>query len=249
MKVFMEKRVPTIQNFPWQASIDAIKSSENYSSYDEFYANLIESLPHNSYETRRKYAGLIQRRFFPEKSLDGLLPLVWKHYQDESMLKDLMRVYAVESEPVIAKFILQELGSRLPGNTIEQSQVKTFISTIYGGNQVDSYNRLLNSCRDMGFVSRYDGVWLIEEIPMPKNAFMILLHDRLAPAPRIVRLNEIIDATWWHYSGLRGEDQVREILREAESAGLIARFAKVDELEQVTTRYAQLEYIHQALRL
>jgi hypothetical protein len=84
---------------------------------------------------------------------------------------------------------------------------------------------------------------------MPKNSFIFLLHARLAPAPRIVRLNEIAEAVWWRYLGLRGEDQVRDVLREAESAGLIARFAKVDELEQVTTRYSQLQYIHQSLRL
>lgn len=64
-----------------------------------------------------------------------------------------------------------------------------------------------------------------------------------------MRLSEILDTTCWRFLGLKKPDAVRHILRQAEAAGLIARYAAVDELEQVTTRFTRDEYIQQAKRL
>jgi hypothetical protein len=48
---------------------------------------------------------------------------------------------------------------------------------------------------------------------------------------------------------MREEADVRVILRDAESAGLIARYAIVDQLEQITTRYTFDDYLAGAHRL
>jgi hypothetical protein len=42
---------------------------------------------------------------------------------------------------------------------------------------------------------------------------------------------------------------VRHILRDAAAAGLLARYTIVDQLEQITTRYAYTDYLSQRLRL
>lgn len=101
----------------------------------------------------------------------------------------------------------------------------------------------------LGFLGRYNGELIVEQIPLPVNALLILLHDRLAPTPRIVRLNEMLEADWWRYLGIKQADNVRYVLRQAEAAGLISRYAAVDELEQVTTRFTRDDYIAQARRL
>ena len=88
-----------------------------------------------------------------------------------------------------------------------------------------------------------------QALPEPADALLVLLHARLAPTPRIVRLSELLNKTWWRLLGLREPDAVRRILREASAAGLIARYAVVDELEQVTTRYPAAEYLTQGRRL
>ena len=67
--------------------------------------------------------------------------------------------------------------------------------------------------------------------------------------PRIVRLSELLETTWWRLLGLREANQVHQILHQAEMAGLLSRFSRVDELEQMTTRYSRVEYFSRAMRL
>ena len=240
---------PSIQNFPWQASIEAIKDSQKFISYDDFYQHLLNNLPINSSETRKKYASVIQRRFFKNRSLDDTVSIVWGYYHDDRILTDIMRVFSLEAEPVVAEFVLHHILTKTPGNSLDQQEIKDFIIETYQNFKIDSYKRLQKICIDLGFLGRYNKALVIESIPQPNNAFLILLHDRLAPTPRIVRLSEVLEANWWKYLGIRKTDEIREILRNSEIAGLVARFTKVDELEQITTRYNRTEYIKQAMRL
>lgn len=240
---------PTLQDVIWEDSLALIKTSDQFQSYEAFYQHLIENLPQNSPETRRRYAGLIQRRFFPTHSLDDLIPTVWRTYHDESLLTDLMRVTALEGEPAVAEFALKHILSQTPGSVLNPTVAKTFIQEMYGVFKEKSYQRLLQTCRVLGFVGRYNGDLLIERIDLPADAFLILLHSRLAPTPRIVRLNKVVETIWWRLLGLHTIDDIRHILYKAEAAGLISRYSKVDELEQVTTRYSYEDYVGQAMRL
>jgi len=245
----MTGEVSTLQDFPLQASIQAVKASADFESYEDFYRYMLSNLPQNSPETRRRYTNLVGKRYFPGLSLDNLLPQVWKAYQDEQILVDLMRVAALEAEPVIARFVLDKVWPLAAGQVFDVQVARTFIKDTYGVFKKQSYKRLLLTVRHLGFLGRYNGEWVVEEIPTPADALLILLHDRLAPTPRIVRLSEILDTTWWRFLGLKTPDAVRHILRDAEVAGLISRYATVDELEQVTTRFTRDDYIAQARRL
>ena len=243
------QKYPTLQNFPWTLSIDAVKDCENFDSYPLFYKSLQENLPINSPQTRLKYANVIQRRLFPNRSLDDIASSVWKAYRDEVMLVEIMRVLVLEAEPLIGNFVIKNILPRTPGSQIDLQVIKDYIIDAYGLLHQDSFRRLSSALKDMGFLGRYDKNIYIQPIQLPANSFLILIHDRLASAPRIVRLSEILEKNWWHYLGLRDELQVRDILRQAEAVGLIARFSKVDELEQVTTRYTRDEFLQKALRL
>ena len=245
----MTKETSTLQNFPWQASIQAVKASTGFETYEDFYRYMVQYLPPNSPQTRKRYASLIGKRYFPGRCLDNLLTRTWKAYQDETILVDLMRVAALEAEPVIARFLLNKVWPLAVGQVFDVADALAFIQETFGSFKMTSYKRLLLSLRRLGFLGRYNGEWVVEEIPTPADALLILLHDRLAPTPRIVRLNEILEADWWRFLGIKQADEVRHILRRAEAAGVIARYVAVDELEQVTTRFTRDEYITQARRL
>jgi hypothetical protein len=239
----------TLQDFPLQASIQAVKASADFVAYDDFYQYLLDNLPQNSPETRKRYAELVGMRYFPGLTLNNLLPQVWKAYQDECILVDLMRVYALEAEPVIARFVMENVWPLGAGQVLDATVVRAFIQETYGEFKKNSYSRLLLTIRHLGFLGRYDGELIVEEIPSLGDAVLILLHDRLAPKPRIVPLREILEEDWWRFLGIKQPDEVRHALRQAEAAGLISRYAAVDELEQVTTRFTRKEYITQAKRL
>jgi hypothetical protein len=243
------EQVSTLQDFPLQASIQAVKASIDFESYDDFYLYLLEHLPQNSPQTRKRYAELIGKRYFPESSVDNLLAQVWKAYRDERVLIDLMRVYALDAEPIIAHFVMNKVWPLTVGEVFDVDVARAFIQEVYGVFKQNSYERLLLTVRHLGFLGRYNGQLVAEQIPIPTDALLILLHDRLAPTPRIVRLNDIVEADWWRYLGIKQPEDVRQALRRAEAAGSISRYATVDELEQVTTRFTRDEYVTQAKRL
>jgi hypothetical protein len=78
---------------------------------------------------------------------------------------------------------------------------------------------------------------------------LILIHHLFALTPRIVTLRDILADPFWRYLGFRQEETVRRTLHEANAGGLIAAYATVDQLEQITTRYTLDEWLEGRLQL
>ncbi|MBM3189728.1 MAG: hypothetical protein FJZ90_13505 [Chloroflexi bacterium] len=239
----------SLQMFPWATCVAAVQDSARYPDFAAFYADLPYVLPQNSPETRRRTASLIARWYFPSRSLDSLPSLVWRAYRREDILVDIMRVMTLEAEPVVARFVVERVQPLPIGAEFGVSLARDYISTVYGRFVPKSYERLLTTARHLGFLGGKGERWHVTAHRRADNAFLLLLHDRFAPTPRIVRIADILASPFWKYLGLRSEDDVRSILRDAEAAQRIARYAKVDELEQVTTLYSAEEYVGRALTL
>jgi hypothetical protein len=233
----------TLQSYPYAAGVQAIKECRQFATFDDFYRHLVENLPQNSPQTRKRFASLLVRWFFPERSLDGFLPVAWAAYQDDLLLQDLMRVTTLEIEPVIARFAVNVILPFEPGDTFPADLARDYIVATYQEYKKDSYDRLLVAVRALGLLTRRGNTWSVAAIPRPANALLVLLHSRLAPTPRIVRVRDLLDQPFVQYLGFRDHESVRGVLRDATSAGLFARYSVVDELEQITTRYAADEYI------
>lgn len=250
-----DQRLFTLQSVAWETGLQAIRDSEQFTSFDAFVAYLKQGVRLNSDITRARYANLLLKRLFPEKSLNGLNPRIWKTYHDESLLNELARFTTLEAEPVIAQFVAQHLLAMSPGDLLVAATIRDFITATYGAFKRDSFSRLQQALQHMGFVTRAKKELIVREIPRPTNSFLILLHARFAPTPRIVRVENILatpenaGAPFWKLLGIRTEKTVREILRDAETVGLIANYATVDQLEQITTRYSFDDYLNQKLRV
>jgi len=242
-------QVSTLQDFPLDAGIQAIKDSLGFTDFDAFYEHLLDSLPQNSPVTRRRYASLVVRWLFPERRLGGFFPRVWDAYRDEQLLRQLTRVTVLEVEPVIARFVMEVLRPLSPGAQFDPTMARDFVTSLYGSYKENSYKRLLITARRMGFIERWENGWIVSAIPRPADALLILLHARMAPTPQIVRVADLLNEPFWCYLGLRQPDEVRSILHDAHAAGLLARYSTVDQLEQITTRYTLDEYLGRALRL
>ncbi len=245
----MSDKPSTLQSFPYEAGIQAIKDSLDFGDFDAFYQHILHSLPQNSPETRKRYASLVARWFFPERKLGGLLPRAWNAFQDDTLLQELVRVTTLETEPVIAGFVTNVILVASPGEFFDPVTVRDFIVATFGSYKKDSYNRMLLTTRQLGFLARHGNQWTVPWMPAPANGLLILLHARLATTPRIVRISDLLAAPWWRYLGYRSAAEVRATLRDAERAGLIARYSIVDDLEQITTRYSLDDYLDNALRL
>ena len=122
----------TLQSFPLEAGIQAIKDSVNFTDFEAFYNHLLENLPQNSPETRKRYTSLVVRWLFPDRKLGGLLPRAWQSYQDDQLLLELARVTVLEIEPVIARFVTTVIQSMPVGRKFDSAQARDFITSIYG---------------------------------------------------------------------------------------------------------------------
>ena len=239
----------SIQSIAWETGVQAIKDSANFGSFDEFRHYLLNSTAQNSETVRDRYSNLIIKRLFPEHRIDGLNPAVWRAYQDDKILIDLARLTTLEAEPVIAKFVQEYLFMLPLGTLISSSTIRDFISAVYGSFKEDSYKRLQASLIKMGYAIRSKQGVMVQPIPRPDDAMLIVLHARLAPTQRIIRVADILPLPFWKLLGIQNESDVRAILKQAETKRLIARYAVVDQLEQITTHYSYAEYLRGAFRL
>ena len=245
----MSSAVSTLQDFPWEESVQAVKDSLRFDSYPAFAEHVFNTLPQNSPQTRRRYTNLIGHWFFPDRQLPSLPGRVWAAYGDEKILCDVMCSFVLSQEPVVAAFIEQFVLPAPPGTELQASLFRTYIEETYGGFKRQSHQRLTRTLRELGFIARIGQSRFTQAIPCPATAFLILLHERFALTPRIVSLAQILaDPLWWQV-GYHAPAEVRETLHDAATAGLIARFVAVDQLEQVTTRYTLDEWLARELRL
>jgi len=243
------KKPSTLQSVAWEAGLAAVKESIEFSTFDAFRNHLVDNMRQNSIEVRRRYVNLFMLRLFPEKNFYGINTKVWRAYQDEKIQEDIARLTTLEAEPVISKFVLEQILVLSPGAVIENSVIKDYISSEFGSYKPNSFDRLRSALIHMGFVSAVPKGIMVQPIPLPNNAFLLTLHFRLALTPRIVRLSDILNTTFWRLLGIRDDITVRSILHEADAKGFIAKYTLVDQLEQITTRYSFEEYLAKRLHL
>jgi hypothetical protein len=60
----MTQETSTLQDFPLPASIQAVKAGVDFESYDDFYRYLLDNLPQNSPQTRKRYSSLVEPAVF-----------------------------------------------------------------------------------------------------------------------------------------------------------------------------------------
>ncbi len=234
--------------FIWEASIQAVKDSINFISMEDFQKHLYEVLPQNSVETRNRYAGYITKRYFPDGSLDNLITRVWRNYQDENILKDLMRYQFLERESLFGEFVSGYLSSTEAGTIISRPIVCSFLRNNFASDTEKLMGRLLQPLTKLGFIRRSKGLIIVARLPPANTAFFILLHHLFAIQPRVVSISEILANPFWKYLGFTSESDVRRRLKEMAAVDLVSRYTIADQLEQITTRYSLAQILQQRIR-
>lgn len=228
----------------WKETLDVISRAEG-SEFLTDAKNLEKSLHFNSFETRKRYGRAIATRFSRLESpiLNGLVDLT-KAKTSIKIIEDVWRVLFCMVEPQVARIYLEMIWPREPGSEISRDEIKSYTEAIFQ-QESKKLNQRLNSClQQMGYVA-----------PHGKNAFSVVgfgnlddsliisLHLLFAPAPRTVTLSQLETSDFWRFLGYRKINHVRLAFRAAEAKGLLMRYAVVDHLEQITTRYSWSELL------
>lgn len=227
----------TISDLIFPEAVFAVKESIACTDLKELQSLLISRLSQNSQETRVRYARFIIRWFFAD-GFDGIARKTWIAYQDEKILTDMLRYLYLAHEPVMGSCIAEclypiELGMRVPAQLFNR-----FLTSHYGGTQTaKTTQRLKSNLMRLGVIERAPGGTdkLIAMSPS-KTSLLLLTHYIFAAAePRTIELRNLLANPYWKYIGLKSEDEVRAIFREADAVGIIGKYVVADQLEQVTT--------------
>jgi hypothetical protein len=238
-----------LQDCLWQESLLAVKVSLECRSVAELITSLRECLPQNSVETRERNTSIILSRFFPTMEIDQLPRRVLRAYSDESLLAAVMRVLFLEAEPLVGRLVTERLLPLPPGMTLAKDFFSSYAGQATGKKDKHLVSRCKAATRALGWVVEEKRTFYVAQQVVHETAALLIFHHYYAPTPRVIDLKLLFAEPAWQYLGFSSENVVREFMRKLERRGLISRYAMVDRLEQVTTRYSLDALIERKVRV
>jgi len=229
----------------------AVKLAAKSLNVDEFSKALINGLTQNSLETRRRYSQSLSRWFLHD-GIDGFLPRVWRAYEDDAILLDLLRYSYLAHEPILAACVAECLLPLENGIAIPSTYFDTFLARKLGSAPPrDTKKRLKINLKRLGFLSRAKGQPdRLVPINPTGTSFLLLLHHLFAAKElRTVEVRALLANPFWIYLGFKDPSVIRQLLRQADAAGVVAKYVVADQLDQVTTCFSEDEILEQKVRI
>lgn len=245
------RSIKVIQDLLFPEGVLAAKLSVDATTVEDLLKTIEANLRQNSSETRRRYARSLLRWFFFD-GLDGLARKAWTAYHDDRIESDILRYLYLSSEPIMAACVADALFPLQEGITIPASYFDRFLNNYLGSPaSPKTRKRVKMNLVKLGFLKPVQsGGHRLNPMSPTKTAFYILLHHLFAPVqPRTIELRHVFADPFWKYLGLKSEDAVRGVIREANASGLLGKYVVADELEQITTCLTFAEIVDRGLRL
>jgi len=241
----------TIQDVLVPEGLLALRIAHEAKSPAQLQEILMKRLGQNSAETRRRYTQSILKWFFPD-GLDGLLPRVWRAYEDEAITADLLRWSYLSQEPIMARCVAEALFPCENGLAMPPTYFDKFLQDCLGDPAPEkTRERLKMNLKRIGFLERAKGKpdRLVPVLTQKTSLLILVHHIFAAKAVRTVELRNLLANPFWKFLGYKSEDAVRAVLREADAKGLIGKYVVADQLEQVTTCFTSDEFLERKARL
>lgn len=245
-----KSNIPFPQEPLWKETLEIIKGAQDASFLSDPKA-LEPKLSFNSKETRQRYSCAMANRFFRlDLSIRQALVNLAMSHMEISIIEQIWRVLFCMIEPLVAQVYLEMIWPREPGTTINRSEIRSYIETSFQQQSAKLNQRIVSCLRQSGYLLPHGKQDLIVVgFGNLEYALVLSTHILMAHSPRTIRLSEIEASNHWRFLGYRKFDHVRLGFRSAEAKGFIMRYANVDHLEQITTRYTLQELLSQGNKL
>jgi hypothetical protein len=238
-----------LQDILWLESLLAVQVSLDCWTVTELIARLQEKLPQNSLVTRRRNTSIILGRFFPTDDLDQLPRRVFQAYDDEALLFAVMRALFLAVETLVGELVAGRLHGLPAGSLLPRDFFTRFTEEVLGKKEAHISYRCCTAARVLGWtIVEKKKSYVAQQVPN-ETAALLIFHHRYAPTPRVIDLKFLFTEPTWKYLGFSHEDAVRQFMRKLEGQGLLSRYATVDRLEQVTTKYPLASLLQRKVRV
>jgi hypothetical protein len=239
-----------IQDLLLSEGLLAVRLSIEASSVEELQQKLQQELHQNSAETRRRYSQYILRWFFWD-GLDGLARRTWQAYGDDQIEAIILRHLYLTAEPLVGTCVEQCLYPLEEGMLIPSSYFERYLRDALGEEPpAKTLKRLKTNLAKLGFIDRSTKGDRLNRLAVDKTAFLVVFHSIFsATGPRTIELSRVLQNPFWKYLGVKSEQSVRAVLKEADASGLLGKYVVADQLEQVTTCFSLAEILKRRVRL
>lgn len=217
----MAEKPKWFQKLFYKETVLAIKSSLDFLHFENFKNDLLLLLPQESKKSRIRIANNILHRFFPEKKTYNFLSQVWEVYQDEKLLQEIIRYELLSQEPVIANFFILHIFPKKIKEKFLPQIFDDYIKETYDKEIKNLVWWLQSTIRDLGFISKSNNLWQINDTGMSETAFILLLHKILAPYPAQIEINTVMQHNFWKLIGIKNPEILNNILYKAYLLNLI----------------------------
>ena len=238
-----------LQDILWQESLLAVQASLSCQTIAELIARLQEKLPQNSAVTRRRNTSIVLGRFFPTDDVDQLPRQVFRAYDDEALVISVMRVLFLEAEALVGELVAGRLHGLPTGALLPRDSFARFTAEVLGKKEAHVSYRCCTAARVLGWTIVEKKKFYVAQQILDETAALLIFHSRYAPTPRVIDLKFLLTEPIWKYLGFGHEDAVRQFMRKLERRGLLSRYATVDRLEQVTTKYPLASLLQRKVRV
>lgn len=232
------QNTPFPQKPLWKETFEILGKVESSAILNNSKA-IAKFLLFNSEETRARYGRALVTRFsrLEHQILDGLIDII-NSKLEFSITEKVWRVLFCQIEPIVAQIYKELIWPREPGSTIDRNEIMSYIETAFEQESTELNRRIVDCLRQAGFItSQNKESFYIVGFGDLKDALIISTHLLYARKPRTLKILDVKASHYWKYLGYRKFEHVRFDFRSAESKGLLMRYATVDHLEQITTRY------------
>lgn len=236
-----------LQHCTFHLGSDVILLASEYDSWELLRPDLFDSLPYNSETTKRTLGAELARWALDQRNFPSLAVQVWRSYSDPVLLQDILRERYLKANPISGAFVTRVLnnipsGSPLP---IDALQSHLAAENVQEKAIPKGIERLRATMRQLGFLlTNRRKPHVVLETTLPETAFLLLLHYYFAQEVTTVPVHAILAHPFWRYLGGREESQVRAYLERATANDVLARYAVVDQLDQITTRFSFEEFLN-----
>ena len=231
----------------WSDTIDVIQKLATKDVVISSSQDIGKLLRFNSIETRQRYGNAIYNRLFARDiRIGNTIIEVYKTYQNIDLVITLWRCLYFSVEPIIAQTYLDIIWPREPGTIITTGDIKNYIRSTWKEYGVKILQRINMSLTQSGVIRKQGKEYVITGFANLETAFLILLHLYMVKDKNTTTISivSIENHRFWKFLGYRSFEHVKVGLRKAEQAGWLTRYSKIDQLEQITTKYNLEELIH-----
>lgn len=240
-----------IQDLLWKDALLALPQIESFTDEASFQLHLRDHLPQNSLETRDRYAQNLMRWFFPD-GIRGLAGQVWLNYRNANLAEEVLRYLYLRAEPMVGAAVVNALFPIAENAKIPGSYLTNFIRERFGDSTpLKSIERVKSNLRKLGFLSREKGhADTLRALAPSTTSFLVVLHHAFAQGEASsVEFKRIAEDNSWKYLGFKSEDQLRAILRDSLSKGLLSKYVVADRLESITFRFSFCEFVEKRMTI